>query len=310
MAAIPTVDRRIEKYLTNFAFSYKQGSWVGDFVAPPFKVAKSSDKYLVWTKNDFRVVNDKIKGRELAKEIELKTDEATYTCEEYSSAAFISNRDLRNMEGVGTIRLKEDTTKQLKLTHMTAREYRILSIAGNSSVVTQTADKAGAWATASSGTPVADMVTGMTTIEGSIGEPANRVIMPYDVAMKMSVTDEWRDYFKYNNSGFQNIRQVVDALRNIGLEPMITGARGLSTNEGGASDPEWERMFDQKVLLFRCEPNPTPRTNTFMYSPYTVYQQVESMYLGRERGTEYTIYSEIDELMVNAEAGYLLTDVI
>ena len=93
---------------------------------------------------------------------------------------------------------------------------------------------------------------------------------------------------------------------------MITGARGLNTYEGGASDPAWERMFDQKVLIFYCEPNPTPRTMTFMYSPYTPgnINKVESYRVNGERGTRYEIYTEIDELLVNAEAAYLLTDVI
>lgn len=309
MATLQAHDRRIEKYLSNFALAYTQGTKIDDFVAPPFKVEKSSDKYLKWTKENFRIIDDKIKGRELAKEIELKCDEGTYTCEEYSQAAFISDRDLRNMNGVGTMRLKEDMTTQLKESHMNSREYRIVSIAGSTSLITSV-DISAAWATAASGTPVTNLKTGMKTIEGKIGKAPNRIVIPYDVAMDMSNCDEWQDNFKYTQSGLQSIQQAVDALRNIGLTPIISGSRGLSTYEGGASDPTWERMFDDKVLLFYCEPNPTPRSRTFMYSPYTVKDQVESYRVNGERGTRYEIYTEIDELLVDAECGYLLYNLI
>ena len=312
MSALNLPDRRIEKYLTNFSVAYKQGLYAADFVSPPFKVAKSSDKYLTYTKQDFRVINDKVVGREKAKEISLKSDESSYACEEYSQSDFISDRDLQNMDGVGTIRLKEDTIKHLKDSHMLSRENRVMAIAGSSSVVTQTSDLSAGWATSSSGTPVKNINTAQSTIESAIGIAPNRIILPFDVAMSMTQCDEWKDNFKYTSSSIQSLSQAVDALRNIGLEPLITGARGLSTYEGGASDPTWERLFNDKCLIFYAESNPTPRSMSFMYSPYTPgnFNKIESYRVNGERGTTYDIYTEIDELLVNASAAYLYTNLI
>lgn len=311
MAAIPISDRRIEVYLTNFATAYKQGEWLADFIAPPFKVKKSSDKYTVRTKRDFRIYDNKIKGREKAKEIDIQVDEATYTCEEYSLSTFLSDRDLRNMEGVGTIRLKEDKIKHLVDQQMNSREKRVFDIVGSNSVITQTADKAGAWSTAASGTPVTDIITGMKSIETNSGMKPNAIIMSYEVAMTAITTDEWKDYFKYSGVGFdKGLWSAIDGLKHLGLEPRITGARGLSTYEGTSSDPAWELMFDEKTLIFYRETSPTPRSNTLMFSPFTEYKKIESYRVNGERGTRYDIYEEIDELLVNAECGYLITDCI
>ena len=91
---------------------------------------------------------------------------------------------------------------------------------------------------------------------------------------------------------------------------MITGIRGTSNYEIGTSDPTWELLFDEKVLIFYREPSPTPRSMTFMYSPYTVKDQIESYRVNGERGLRYEIYEEIDELLVNEASAYLYYNVI
>ena len=42
--SLELADRRIETYLTNFSRSFKEPGYTADFIAPPFKVEKSSDK--------------------------------------------------------------------------------------------------------------------------------------------------------------------------------------------------------------------------------------------------------------------------
>jgi len=312
MAAVNVQDRRIEQYLSNFAVSYKQGERVADFIAPPFKVKKSSDKYLEWTKNNFRILDNKIKGREEGKEIDLKVDEGSYSCEEYETDAFISDRDIRNSEGVGTLRLKEDTIARMMDSHLDSREKRVADIAFSNSIVTQTSDKSAAWATVASGTPVADIITAAVTINDAAGVRPNAIVMGFNVAMAIIKTTEWKDYFRYDNSmgNKQAIWNAVEGLRNLGLQPMISGVRGLSTYEGTASDPTWETLISDSVLIFYRENVPTTRSMTFMSSPYTMMNKVESWRIPGQRGTKYSVYEEVDELLINASCAYLYTNVI
>ncbi|MBW3020781.1 hypothetical protein KY334_05770, partial [Candidatus Woesearchaeota archaeon] len=155
--------KHIDVYLSNFARRYKTENDIADWVAPSFKVMRPSDKYLIYGKENFRVLDNKVTRRVAAKEIDVKADESTYSCEEYITASFVYDRDLLNIEK--PIRLKEEKTKQMKDSQMRSREYRVMAIASSPSVVTQTAAATGNWAVVASGTPVSDMVTGMTTIE-------------------------------------------------------------------------------------------------------------------------------------------------
>ena len=295
------------RFLTNFATSYKLRNPVADFIAPPFRVKYEDGKYVEYNKTAFRIFDDKITGSEHAKEIQWDIDEATYSCEEYSMEKFVS--DKKKEQAVDPIRLDRDATKMLKQFHHLAREYRVNAIAGNAAIVTQTAAIASAWA-AAGGTPVTDILTGMATVENSTaGYIPNRIVIPGQVALRMIQTTEWRDYFKYTDSGFKNgLFNAVSGLRQLGLTPMITSVHGLSTSKLGASDPASEPMWSDNVLLFYCEPNPSLETRTFMYSPYVKKDIMFTTREPRRRGQYVTIYTDIDELLVDAQCAYLLTN--
>ena len=74
-------------------------------------------------------------------------------------------------------------------------------------------------ATVATGTPVADILTGVRTIYQSTGMKPNRIIVPMSVAIEAIKTDEWKDYFKYTTSS--NLWDFMAGLRNLGLEPRI-----------------------------------------------------------------------------------------
>jgi hypothetical protein len=87
--------------------------------------------------------------------------------------------------------------------------------------------------------------------------------------------------------------------------------RSLSTYEIGTSDPTSELISGVgKVLIFVREQNPTTESNCFMFSPYTVKDQVKSWRKEDERGESGSIYEEIDELLVNAACAYLYTGAV
>jgi hypothetical protein len=304
-------EKHIDKYLTNFATRYKQGESVADFIAPPFKVKKSSDKYLEWTKRDLRLYDNKVGRREPAKEIDLEADESTYSCEEYALAGFVYDRDEQNVDR--PIKLREETTMRVKDAQMAAREKRVYDIAGSTSFVTNYTAIGGDWDNTSSGTPVADMLTGMVEIEKASGKKANACVMTYEVALNLIRTDEWKNYFKYTwgmKSSGDGLFDAVAGLRHLGLEPRISGVRGLSTYDGTGSDPAMETIWGDSVLLFYREAAPTTQSMTFMFSPFTKKDQVRKFRKDEERGWKIQIEEDIDELLVSADCAYLLTNTL
>jgi len=298
-------------FLSNFATRYKAERDVANFIAPPFKVNRASDKYLLYGKDSFRIYNNKVSGREVAKEITQDLSSATFNCEEYSLSRFVSNRsrDIADKP----INLEMDAVRQLKEAQMIAREKRVVDIAGSASVITQTVNAGGDWNTVASGTPIADIRLGMSTIWTNSTKAANRIVIPMDVAIECIGTDEYRDYFKYSQAGKNDLFNIVSGLRNLGLEPMIAGMFGASTNEGGASDPAIESMWSDSVLIFYAEETPSLESRTLMYSPYTKMgevRRIEGSVQQMQRGVLFDIHEEVDELLVDATCGYLITNTL
>lgn len=298
----------IDRLLTNFATNYAVKDDVAEFIAPSFKVKRSSDKYAEYSKAAFRIYENAIEGREKAKEIDVDVTSSTYSCQEYELAKFVSNRDRNNADK--PIDMERDAVKKLKDAQMLAREKRVYDIAGNNTVVTQTAVPSNKWDVAASGTPVSDIRTGMVTIWQNSTEKANSIAIPNDVATKMIGTEEYRDYFKYSGTAANEQFNIISGLRHLGLEPMLIGVFGVNSNEGGASDPAVEPLWSDSVLIFTRQASPTLATRTFMYSPYVKKDIIQRFDKREERGVKFTIYEDIDELLVDATAAYLLTDTL
>jgi hypothetical protein len=220
---------------------------------------------------------------------------------------FIEDRKKKNSDK--PVNLEMDAVKQTKRAQRLAREKRITDTAAASGLYSaaQSSDKSGAWSTASSGTPVSDMINASKAVwTNSSGYKANRVVVPMDVAMVAIQTDEWKDYFKYTDSSKKDLFDFITGVRNIGLEPKIAGSFGLSTYENTASDPAGESLWGENVLVFYGENSPTLQSRTFMYSPFMEYDQVRRYRINGERGENIEIYEDIDELVVDRNCAYLI----
>ena len=296
------------QFLSNFAVRHKLPHPVADFVAPKMQVKRSSDKYSQYTQDIYRVYDNAILGREEAKEIQWEVTEQPYSCDEYGLAKFVSDRKKRNSDT--PIAYDKDAVRYLKTYQAIAREYRVQQIGGNTGLIPSTAIGA-AWATPATGTPVADILAAMAQIDAQIAIPPNKILVPTQVALRMITCDEWKDYFKHTGEGFgSGLFSAISGLRHLGLEPMLTSVRGLSTSKGTTSDPTVEEMWSDNVLLFYSEPTPTLETMTFMYSPYTIADRISTSRPARKRGVFHDIYEEIDELLVNAYCGRILENCI
>lgn len=300
----------IDKLLSNFATRYRVNDSIADFLAPPVKVKKDSDKYTVYGKESLRLYDNKISGRQEAREIDVDVTSASYSCEEYSLAKFVSNRKRENSDK--PINMDQDAVRKLKDAQLISREKRVYDIAGSASIVTQTVDAGGDWDTVSSGTPIADIRNAMATIwqsqAGSV--QANSIGIPVNVAIEMIGTDEYRDYFKYSGLASNEQFNIVSGLKHLGLTPMMAGVHGGNTNEGGASDPGAEAIWSDSVIIFHRQANPTLETRTFMYSPFTDKDVIRRIEEKKQRGVTFDIYENIDELLVDATAAYLITNTL
>lgn len=296
-------------FLSNFATGFEIKNPVADFVAPPIKVKNSADKYVQYTKSQFRVFDGKVKGREPAKEIQWDLSEGTYTCERYKLGYFVSDILARNSDA--PINLEKDAVAQLKKSMSIAREYRVASIAASASFITNTTAIGADWATVLTGTPVADIMAAMASVEAaSGGYVPNRIVIPTRVALTLVTTTEWKSFFQYTDSGRPGLFSAVSGLKQVGLDPMMCGVKGLNTEKNYTSDPAVEDMWSDTVLVFYCEPTPTLQSRTLMYSPFVEMDVIQRILKEEEEGVKIVRKEEIDELLVDSACGHLLTNCI
>ena len=298
---------RLDRLLSNFALSYKLQNRVADFVAPPFGVARPVDKYAVFTKgNTFRVYDLEMSRGEEAKQTEIEHTDAYYQTKRYSNSTWIDDLDASNMDG--TWKLDYVKTKHILDIHRLAREQRVFKLATNAAIVTQTSSPSTAWS-AAGGTPISDILNAMDVVYKNSTVIPNAIIFPMSVALKAIQTAEWKDYFKRSDVGAPKLFDLTSGLRTIGLEPMIAGAFGVNTPMGSASDPGVEQLLGNNVILFHREQNPTLETRTFMYSPFCKEMEVIKRFIFQERhGYSLECSSVVQELMVDPQCGYLLTN--
>jgi hypothetical protein len=298
-------------FLTNFIKRSPVHAPIGDFIAPPFRVKLEAGKYLKYTDDIHRIFENKITGRQKALEIQWEAEEDTYACEEYAMSKFVGNK--AKAQSIAPIKLEQEAAFRLKQYQQKARDDRVWAIAGSAAIVTQTINIGAAW-NGAAGTPISDILTGMATIEASIGVLPNRILVPTQVALRMIRTTEWQNYFMLSGN-FGNVNggdfDIVNALRTkLNLQTMVTSVRGLSTYKCTSSDPAVESLTSDSVLLFYSEPSPSTNTMSFMYSPYVMRDIITRTKAPRERGIYIDIYEDIDELLVEANCAYLMTNCI
>jgi hypothetical protein len=299
------------QFLSNFLLGYKLANPVADFVAPPFLVNRPSDKYGIYNKTQNIVYQNEVSNDEEPKEIDYQVTQGTYTCREHSLAKGVRWRARRNTDS--PFNLDYDAVRFLKRSQAIAREYRVASIAASSSIVLNNANVASTpWSTVATGTPLDDIIKAMATISDVTGGYiANRIVIPTKSALSMVKTTNWKDSFKWSSMGFgAGLFSVADGLRNLGLEPMITAVQGTSGMSITGSDPGQETIWGANVLVFYCEPNPSLETRTFMYSPYTLRDVIETIKEQKKRRDLHTIYEEIDELLVDQNCAYLIQNTL
>jgi len=224
----------LDQYLTNFATRYNPNGVVADFIAPSFKVNKVSGKYAAFGQgNAARVYDNRIGRREVPKEVDFDSTDQPYATEEYGLAGFVAKRDEENTDRPYS--LMEEETKKVKNGMLVAREKRVLDIATNASIVTQTSVPSNKWDDKSSGTPISDILaTALPTINNSQMQAANKIVMSYEVALAVADSDDFIERVKYVDAGFKmmSVDNIVQGFKLLGLEAKISNVFGMSTPEG------------------------------------------------------------------------------
>lgn len=292
-----------DQYLSNLVVAYRNESYVGEVIAPSVQVEYSSDKYVVYDKENLRITDDSYESGDQAKKVARRYSEDTYRADERALESTITDKMLRNYDKA--LDLESEETLFLRDKQLLNKENRIARIVTDTAIVTQTSD-AKDWE--GSGTPRKDIMGASKTIFEATGKYANTIILDYRVAVAIATNTDFTGSYKSGDTlvSLGGLPKVL-----WGLNVHIAGVLYASSDRIGASDPTLSSLWNNCALVCYIDPNPTLHGLTFMktFTPKGAQPQViKGDYEKLKHGYNIQVYNECDEKVVCAACAYLFSD--
>jgi len=236
--------------------------------------------------------------------VTFRTGEASYLCEEYALEDTVTPKDRENADDPLDPEL--DTVENLTELMQLDRENRIVTVATDTAVVTQTADVGADWDT-TGGTPKADIFTGISTIQGAILKTPTDIFIPFEVALNLAKHADYTDDYKTSDV---LVTTFGLPLMLWGLKTHVVTVGFASADMIGASDPGLTALWSDTVLIALINAALSRKQITFMRTFEREPRQVLRDTIPMQHADVFQVYEEIDEVMVAAAAGYLITNAI
>ena len=188
----------IDQALTEVSVAYRNTQYVADSVFPVVPVSKQSNKYFIYSKDNFRTLDDARRPGARANEIEWTLSTDTYYCEGHALAQAIPDELRANADQA--IDVDVDTTEVLTDLVYLQREILVASKATDSSVITQSATLSGngQWSDYTNSDPITAIEDQKATILKQIGHLPNSILVSYPVFKTLRNHPKIIDRFKYS----------------------------------------------------------------------------------------------------------------
>lgn len=211
-------DVHIDQALTNLSIQYKNAALIAEKVSPVLTVKKESDKYYLYGKEAFKLIDTyKADGAE-AKEASLKLTTADYAASEYALKDIVTDRVRANAdEAIDPDMDVNEFLTDLILLQLEQKVVDLLTATGtytNSNYTTLSSTTQ--WSDFVNSVPLTNIKTAKASVRKLIGREANTLILGGDVAETLSLHPDIKDLRKYVSS---------DVLTAAGLPPHILGLK-------------------------------------------------------------------------------------
>jgi len=252
----------VDAILTNISVAYlqKQDNFIADKVFPIVPVDKKSDKFFVYTKNDW--FRDEAQRRADATEsagsgYNLST--GTYSAEVYAFHKDVGDQTVANADApLNPLReATEFVTQRLLL----RRELQFVSDFFTTGVwaddVTGVAGSPSSgetkqWSDYTSSDPIDDIEEAKSEVLSNTGMEPNTLVLGYEVFRQLKNHPDLVDRIKYTSS--QTITQDMLA-RMFDLDRVLVAKAVKATNKEGASEA-YSYAYGKAALLAHVAPNP------------------------------------------------------
>ncbi len=251
----------VDQALTNVSIAYRNAQFVADQIFPGIPVTKQSNKYFIYSKDRFRIVDDARRPGARANEIEWTLSSDTYFCEGHALAQALPDELRANADQA--LDVDVDTTETLTDLLYLQREILVASKATDTSVITQSTTLSGTsqWSDFTNSDPIAAVEAEKAAIQKQIGQPPNSMLVSYPVYLELRQHPKILDRFKYAQVSILE----PDHLRSaFSVDNFFIG--GALKNLAKEGDPDnFDYVWGKNALLFYKPPAAGRRTVSLGY---------------------------------------------
>lgn len=310
---MPTISAvHIDRALSNLSLYYRNASYCADVISPAVNVAKESDKYFIYGKENFKIPPALRQDKAETEEITYSLSTDSYFCEEYGYHELISDRERANSDDA--LRPDIDATEHITECLLLDREYRVSSLILDSTntqwgaySTTHFSNLALAWDDKAAADPRGDFYYAKFQIFLDSRRQASHVFLPVEIAYRLAQMDQVDELRKYTDPGL---------LTNSGLPPMIWGLKVIECQstydrafEGLA--PAFTETWGTNVVFAFINPNPMGlKTLTFALSFQARAFEVRKWREEKRRSDAIEVTHLYDSHIVAPACGFVYTNAI
>lgn len=295
----------IDAALTTLSLAWVNEGYVADIVCPRVPVKKQNDKYYIYDGSAFTEVDDTRARGTKSKGIESSRSTGNYHCEPHALHGMVFDEDYKNADA--PLRPEADEAFIVQEVVRMNREIRIATLLQNASNYTNSAAAGAGWNAAATDIE-ADIITATAAIKTASQRKPNTIVLPYDVALRMSGNTQVKDAKKNFVGG--------SSLWDMGLPPVIWGLNvviaGAAKNTAKKGQTVvFADIWADSVAILHLEKMPRLKSRSFCVT-FDFGGPVVRRFDKRENKATKIEFEEqgLDEKVVSPGSGYLFTNVV
>jgi hypothetical protein len=248
----------IDRALSNISLFYRNPSYCADVISPPVNVAKESDRYFIYGKENFKIPPALRRDKAETEEIQYTVSSDSYLAEEYGYHELISDRERNNSDDA--LRPELDTTEHLTECLLLDREYRVANLILDSTNVqwgqystTHFSNLNAGWDDRVGADVRQDIYNAKFVVFADARKTANHIFMPVEVAYRLAQMEQVDELRKYTDNGL---------LTDSGIPPKLFGLRVVEaqstydTADEGNTNFVRSETWGNNIVIAHINPNP------------------------------------------------------
>lgn len=243
----------VDKFLTNYSISYKNGSFISDIIAPSVDVKGETGIFYRFGMEGFYIEDDNRALGAAANEVQWEPSEDTYKCREKALSKGTAQRILDQEDS--PIKSAVRNVEILKNKVYLAKEYRVADLlitsGGFASVTLNAASK---WDNPGGATsdPFTHITTGKTAVRKGCLENPNYIIIPPSIAEVLQQHPDYIDRIK--NTDSRTLTETGLPTKILGLTVLSPDCYTVDNEKAEVTDAT--ELWGNNVIIMYVNGNP------------------------------------------------------